>query len=670
MSEIKKDEKLEGIFKEAAKGMPKDAEAENVQKIPGGAGVKLKVNDDPDLQVPEIELTDAQAAQLKYSLMGDLKVITMDGLTDVMVRDGLMSVDQKKDAVVKERPQRARLQRQLREIQFSKKSRQQDQASLSPVEVLASFQFKIPGGGGRLLIEDRVMQSLAADLKMEFVKIDPMKLDMDLVTKTISRGFARRHRMVPIGETKDELIMAVDDPFDDEGLDLIKRATGRNLKLKLSTPSDIRKIIAEFYGFRTSVDKAVKELKQDADIQNLEQFVTMKSDGFDASDAPVIQAVEHLLRYAYEQRASDIHIEPKRQNCVVRFRIDGILHDIHHVPKVVHQAVVSRVKMLARMDIAEKRRPQDGRIKTEYGEKEIELRVSTLPVAFGEKLVVRIFDPDVLLQELSNLGFYDREFSLFNDFISRPNGLILVTGPTGSGKTTTLYTALKAISSPDINIVTIEDPIEMVYEEFNQVGVQPKIDVTFASALRTILRQDPDVIMVGEIRDRETATNAVQSALTGHLVLSTLHTNDAASAVTRMNEMQVEPFLLASTLVGSLAQRLVRMICPHCRTETFLGVQELRALKIPVKDEKQKVRVYFGAGCLDCRNTGYMGRTGIFEVMPITEKLIKLIREGADSSRLNKAAIEEGMMSLRECAIKKLGEGATTFEEVMRVTAL
>jgi general secretion pathway protein E len=544
------------------------------------------------------------------------------------------------------------------------------QTSLSPVEVLASFQLQVPDGEGKELLEDRIIGVLAKELGMEQVKIDPTKLNMELVTQTISRAFARRHRMVPIGQDNDFLIVAVDDPFDYEGLELLKQATKKPIKLVLTTSSDIRKIITEFYGFRSSVVRAERELKPGMDVSNLEQFVSMKDQAFDAQDAPIIQAVDYLFRSAYEQRASDIHVEPKRDDALVRFRIDGILHDLHRIPKVVNQAVTSRIKMLARLDIAEKRRPQDGRIKTEYRDKEVELRVSTLPVAFGEKVVVRIFDPDVLMQDLTSLGFYEREFKLFNDFISRPHGMVLVTGPTGSGKTTTLYSALRAISSPDINIVTIEDPIEMIFEEFNQVGIQPKIDVTFASALRTILRQDPDVIMVGEVRDHETAANAVQSALTGHLVFSTLHTNDSASAITRLTELGIEPFLTASTLVGIIAQRLVRKICPHCKIESTIGPEELSALHIPVKDEKQRVRVFTGSGCLDCRNTGYLGRTGIFEVLPVTQKIIKLIREAADSARLIKSAREDGMMLLRECAIKKLGEGVTTYEEVLRVTAL
>ncbi|MFO8058545.1 MAG: ATPase, T2SS/T4P/T4SS family [bacterium] len=598
------------------------------------------------------------------------KVIDMDGLTDLMVREGLISAAQKKDVMVKERTQRARLQKELRETRMTDQGRQAFNASLSPIEVLAGFQLTIPESGGKVLMEERIIEVLAKELDMEFVKIDPMKLDMELVTQTITRPFARRHRMVPIREEDDVIVFAVDDPFDEEGQSLIKQAKGRPLRLVLSTPSDIRKIISEFYGFRSSVVQAERELTPGMDIQNLEQFVAMKPDGFEADDAPIVKAVEHLFRYAYEQRASDIHIEPKRDYSLIRFRIDGMLHDIHKVPKVVHQAVVSRIKMLARTDIAEKRRPQDGRIKTEYRDKEVELRVSTLPVAFGEKTVVRIFDPDVLLQDVSDLGFYEKEFQQFKDFISRPHGMILVTGPTGSGKTTTLYSALKAISTPDINIVTIEDPIEMVYEEFNQLGVQPKIDITFASALRTILRQDPDVIMVGEIRDRDTAANAVQAALTGHLVLSTLHTNDSSSAINRLSELHVESFLIASTVVGVIAQRLVRKICPHCKTETYLGPDELRALHIPVKDENHKVRAYYGAGCVDCRKTGYLGRTGIFEVLPVADKIMALIRQNAESQRIQKAAVEDGMMLLRECAIKKLGDGITTFEEVMRVTAI
>jgi general secretion pathway protein E len=412
-------------------------------------------------------------------------------------------------------------------------------------------------------------------------------------------------------------------------------------------------------------------MKVGSDLGNLEQLVQLKAmDELEATDKHVVNAVEYMLHYAFDQRASDIHIEPKREQSQVRVRIDGVLHNVTTLPKVVHAAVVSRIKMLARMDIAEKRKPQDGRIKTGKGEQETELRVSTLPVAFGEKVVIRIFDPTLLLQDLSSLGFYPSEYKLYESFVSRPDGMILVTGPTGSGKTTTLYSSLKYLAGPDVNIVSIEDPIEMVVEEFNQVAVHNRIGITFASTLRTILRQDPDIIMVGEVRDAETAANAVQAALTGHLVFATLHTNDSPSAVGRMLDLEVEPFLLSSTLVGVAAQRLVRMICQHCKKKTFLTPDQINTLrmKMPEKSEK-KLPVYYGEGCPACRGTGYYGRTAIYEVMPVSQKIVRLINERADTKEIMKVARLDGMLTLRETAIKKLAQGVTTFEEVVRVTA-
>src|SRR3989304_4229456 len=348
------------------------------------------------------------------------------------------------------------------------------------------------------------------------------------------------------------------------------------------------------------------------------------------------------------------------EKSLVRLRIDGVLHNIHSIPKSVHPSIISRIKMLARMDIAEKRRPQDGRIKTQFRARDIELRISTLPTAFGEKVVIRIFDPDILCQELKDLGFYAREFELFSSYLKKTNGVILVTGPTGSGKTTTLYSALKSLASPEVNIVTIEDPIEMVMEEFNQVGVQPQIGVDFASTLRTILRQDPDIIMVGEIRDKETATNAVQAALTGHLVLSTLHTNDAPSSVTRLSAPGVPPFLINSTVAGVLAQRLVRKICVHCRKERALKLEEAQNLRL--KNDRE-YRVFFGEGCPECRGTGYKGRTGVFEVLDLTDKMKAIIAKTTDAAVIFKAAREEGLSTLRESAVRKMLQGKTTYEE-------
>jgi general secretion pathway protein E len=376
-----------------------------------------------------------------------------------------------------------------------------------------------------------------------------------------------------------------------------------------------------------------------------------------------------MLQHAFDSRASDIHAEPKRDASLIRFRIDGVLHDIQTMPKVVHNAVVSRLKTMSRLDIAEKRRPQDGRVKTMRGGKEVELRISSLPVAFGEKMVLRIFDPEVLTQDLSSLGFYPEEMLIFNEFISRPHGIVLVTGPTGSGKTTTLYSALKSIASRERNITTIEDPIEMVIEDFNQTAVQPKIGIDFANALRHILRQDPDVIMVGEIRDPETAQYAVQAALTGHLVFSTLHTNDSATSIGRLIDLGVERFLISSTLIGSMAQRLVRRICPHCAGERSLDSEEAASLRLSVPPGK-RIKVKEGQGCHECRGTGYLGRSGIFEILQIDEAIKPMIVDGKDAPEIKREAVKNGMRTLRQSALRKLAEGLTSFEEVVRVTGL
>jgi len=597
------------------------------------------------------------------------KRITVENLCRLLVRQKLISEQERKEVEVKQGKQKARLINEQKELRFTR-GRQQIQMEVSPAQIIASFKYPLPDDPDRTITEDLIMETLARELNMQYVKIDPLKLDLDMVTRTISRPFARKHSMIPISADKEALVVATDDPFDLEGLDGIKHASGKQARLVLSSRSDLQRIINDFYGFRISVSAAEKELAPSFDIGNLEQYVKMRpEDQIDYQDQPIINAVEYLFRYAYSQRASDIHIEPKREFSSIRFRIDGVLHDIHRVPKAIHSAVISRIKILSRMDIAEKRKPQDGRIKTEHKGQEIELRVSTLPVAFGEKVVVRIFDPMLLMQDLENLGFFPRELELFDHFIVKTHGIILVTGPTGSGKTTTLYSALKKISSPSINIITIEDPIEMVYEEFNQVSVQPKVDVTFANALRTILRQDPDVIMVGEIRDKETASYAIQAALTGHLVLSTLHTNDSASAITRLLDLGIEPFLISSTVVGVVAQRLVRKICPHCKKETVLSEDELKLLGIPLKDRGKSYKVFYGEGCTECRNTGYLGRTSLFEVMEISEKIKKLTNQRAPAGEIKKAGVDEGMMILRETAIRKLGLGITTVEEVLRVTA-
>ena len=533
-------------------------------------------------------------------------------------------------------------------------------------------QLRLPNlrDSGAPVVEIDIALAIAAEAKLEHVRIDALNLNADLIESKMSRPFAKRHRMIPLEMASGRLRVALANPFDIEGIDSFRRIAGRDVQFVVASEPDILKALTEFYGLRHSVKRAERDLTSGIDLGNLEQLVRMKSETeIESSDQHVVNAVEFMLQHAFESRASDIHIEPKREESLIRFRIDGVLHDIQKMPKIVHAAVTSRIKTVSRMDIAEKRRPQDGRVKMNRGGREVELRVSTLPVAFGEKLVMRIFDPQVVMQDLSGLGFYPDEMQVFNDFISRPHGIVLVTGPTGSGKTTTLYSALKTICTREINVATIEDPIEMVYQDFNQTEVQLKVGITFAAALRHILRQDPDVIMVGEIRDAETAQYATQAALTGHLVFSTLHTNDAAASISRLVDLGIERFLISSTLVGAMAQRLLRRICPHCVTERFLEADEIGMLRLSVPPGK-RVKVKEGDGCFECRNTGYLGRTGIFEIMPLDDGIKNLIIQGSDAPEIKREAVKNGMRTLRQSALRKLAEGVTTFEEVVRVTGL
>jgi general secretion pathway protein E len=533
-------------------------------------------------------------------------------------------------------------------------------------------QLRLPNGrdSGAPITEIDIAQAIAGDAKLDHVRIDALNLNADLIESKMSRPFAKRHRMIPLDMANGRLRVALANPLDIEGIDSFRRIAGRDVQFVVASEPDILKALTEFYGLRHSVKRAERDLTSGIDLGNLEQLVRMKSETeIESSDQHVVNAVEFMLQHAFESRASDIHIEPKRDESLIRFRIDGVLHDIQKMPKIVHAAVTSRIKTMSRMDIAEKRRPQDGRVKMNRGGREVELRVSTLATAFGEKLVMRIFDPQVVMQDLSGLGFYPDEMQTFNDFITRPHGIVLVTGPTGSGKTTTLYSALKTICTRDINITTIEDPIEMVYQDFNQTEVQLKVGITFAAALRHILRQDPDVIMVGEIRDVETAQYAIQAALTGHLVFSTLHTNDAAASISRLGDLGVERFLVSSTLAGAMAQRLVRRICPHCVTERHLEAAEIAMLRLSVPPGK-RIKVKEGEGCFECRNTGYLGRTGIFEIMPLDDGIKNLITQGADAPEIKREAVKNGMRTLRQSALRKLAEGVTTFEEVVRVTGL
>ncbi|HEU0105434.1 MAG TPA: ATPase, T2SS/T4P/T4SS family [Vicinamibacteria bacterium] len=518
--------------------------------------------------------------------------------------------------------------------------------------------------------EVQIAQTIAAHSGLTYVKINPLDLDLDVVTKGIAGPFARKHGLVAISKTTDKITVAVYDPFAPFPAEDIKRVTGLDVERVVATRSDVETINRGFYDLKASLTTAEKQLTagriSNVDLGN-QEYLSGESKELDPAAAPVVKALDHILSYAFEQRASDIHFEPKRDLTLVRLRIDGILHDVHLIPKIVYQAVVSRIKLLSGANLAEKRRPQDGRIKREQGGREIELRVSTMPTAFGEKAVLRIFDPDILLKGVDELGLSGHDVPKFHDFLARPTGIILVTGPTGSGKTTTLYSVLKHLSKPEVNIITIEDPIEMVFEDFNQVAVRPQIEVTFASALRTVLRQDPDIIMVGEIRDTEVAEQAVQAALTGHLVLSTLHTNDAPSSITRLLDLGIPHFLITSTLIGILAQRLVREICPHC-TEEYLPTPE-EAVLLKMDPEKLKsYRFKRGRGCLHCRQTGFSGRIGVFEVLPMSEKLRRLVSHQASSLDIYKTAREEGMRTLREAAIEKVFRGITTTTEMARVT--
>ncbi len=590
---------------------------------------------------------------------------TVPALTELLVREGWLTDRQQADIVRNERAIRERL---LRKRATEAASRQTAVYEVSPVEVLAASG--ITAVDGRALSEDRLTEFLARLAGLPYIKLDPLKLDERLITDTMSRAFARRHVCLPVERNpRGVVVFAVDNPFDLPLQESLRSITPAGFEFVLASRSDILRIITDVYGFRSAVKAAQRSMSPGTDLGNLEQLVKLTNvDELESNDKHVVKAVEYLLHYAFEQRASDIHMEPKREECIIRLRIDGVLHNVYRMPRAVHNAVVSRIKTLCRMDIAERRRPQDGRFKTELRGRETEMRVSSLPVAFGEKLVIRIFDPSHLLQEIEGLGFVESELTLWREFIGRPNGLILITGPTGSGKTTTLYSTLKMLASPETNITTIEDPVEMVYEAFNQVLVNTKIGVTFASALRTALRQDPDILMVGEIRDQDTAEMALQAALTGHLVFSTLHTNDAPTAITRLQDLGAPSYLISSTLVGVLAQRLVRRICDHCKTQTSLSEEQVAILGIQLPPgSPEKLPVYYGEGCAHCRGTGYFGRVGIYEIMACDAGIRRLIGSGADADQIRREAVANGMVRLREAAIRKLATGLTSFEEVVRV---
>jgi general secretion pathway protein E len=601
-----------------------------------------------------------------------LSTLTFAYLCDLLERASLITADQRRDAVARADVAHARLLRQR--TAGARRRAPGDADGVHPAEVLVSMGLGQAGDPRFPLSERVVMQALAQHVGLPFVDLDPLKIDAKLAPQLLSRPFARRHGALVIAADDRTVTVAVANPLDHSLVEALETHVRRRPTLVVSTPSDIQRLITDLYGFRGAVDAAEQQATTGVDIGNLERYVKLnRVEEIEATDSHVVAAVEYLLHYALDQRASDVHIEPRRDMSTVRMRIDGVLHNVHTLPKVVHPAVVSRIKTLARLDIAEKRRPQDGRIKTARGDREVEMRVSTIAVAFGEKLVIRIFDPSAFLRDLADVGMFEGQLAVAERLFARPHGLVLVTGPTGSGKTTTLYAALRTIATPEVNVVTIEDPIEIVVDTFNQVAVQPKIGVGFAEALRHVLRQDPDIVMVGEVRDIETAEISLQAALTGHLVLATLHTNDASSAITRLLELGVDPFVLSSTLAGVVAQRLVRNVCAHCRVETFLTPDQMALIGLDAREMREQgqqadLMVALGEGCVQCRSTGLYGRTGVFEVLEVDDKIRKLIVGKSSSKDIQKQARHDGLVTLREAAIKKLAKGLTSFEEVLRVT--
>jgi general secretion pathway protein E len=525
----------------------------------------------------------------------------------------------------------------------------------------------------KLLTLDWLCEWLAAHAELKFLRVDPLKMDFTKVADVMSAAYAARFNILPIELTPTELVIATADPFHIDWQAEIEKISRRQIRLVIANPLEISQYIAQFFSLAKSIKSANKANSSDLALRNnFEQLVEMGKSNkqMDANDQHIINIVDWLWQYAFEQRASDIHLEPKRDLAVVRFRIDGILHQVYQVPAVVMIAMTARIKLLGRMDVIEKRRPQDGRIKTRTnGGQEIELRLSTLPTAFGEKVVMRIFDPEVVVKTLPELGFPMLEAQRWDHLTSRPHGIILVTGPTGSGKTTTLYTTLKALATSEVNVCTVEDPIEMVEPAFNQMQVQQGIDLSFSDGVRALMRQDPDIIMVGEIRDLMTAEMAIQAALTGHLVLSTLHTNDSPSAVMRLLELGVPYYLLEATLIGIMAQRLVRTLCPHCKLDdgeiSDVVWQSIGGIWLRPKP----TRVFRPVGCPECRQTGYRGRTGLYELLTITPEFTKLIRPETNLNTLKRQSMEDGMTPLRMAGAIKIEEGLTTAEEVLKVTA-
>ncbi len=559
------------------------------------------------------------------------------------------------------------------EAEKFRQERRYYRGSAHPLAVIAEQRWKSPLPPYRTLDLETLTAWLADWVGLPYYHIDPLKVNLAAVTEVMSSAYASRFRILPVEVRASEVVIATAEPFIRSWEEELQPILKKDIRRVIANPEDIARYQSEFYNLAKSVKGALARGDvARSGISNFEQLVELGKGKttLDANDQHIVLIVDWLWQYAFEQRASDIHIEPRRDMGIVRFRIDGVLHQVYQIPMAVLNAMTSRIKILGRMDVVEKRRPQDGRIKTRSPDgEEVELRLATLPTAFGEKLVMRIFDPEVLVRDLADLGFSAEDATRWREMTAKPNGIILVTGPTGSGKTTTLYSTLKQLATPEVNVCTLEDPIEMIEPAFNQVQVQPEIGVDFAAGIRALMRQDPDIIMVGEIRDFETAEMAVQAALTGHLVLSTLHTNDAPTAITRLLDLGVPPYLLQSTVIGVMAQRLVRTLCPHCKRAAPLDKDDeilWQGLVSPWKS-KRPTQLHHPVGCLECRMTGYLGRIGLYEIMPMTQEIKALIGAHTDLAALRERAIKAGMQPLRIAGARKVAAGLTTIAEVLKV---
>jgi general secretion pathway protein E len=523
---------------------------------------------------------------------------------------------------------------------------------------------------GKPLDIEMLTQYVAKRAGLDYLRIDPLKVEVGKVADVMSAAYAERHRVLPVQVTTSEVVIATAEPFITDWVEEVSRQARRHVRRVVANPQDIHRYTAEFFSLAKSVRAALKA-GGNAGAASFEQLVELGKSNkqLDANDQGVVQVVDWLWQYAFDQRASDIHLEPRREQGVIRFRIDGVLHPVYQMPIGVMNAMIARVKLLGRMDVVEKRRPQDGRIKTRNPRgDEIEMRLSTLPTAFGEKMVMRIFDPDTAVKDLDALGFSPHDAQRWEALVKRPYGIILVTGPTGSGKTTTLYSTLKRVATEEVNVSTVEDPIEMIEPSFNQTQVQPQLDFNFAEGLRALMRQDPDIIMVGEIRDLQTAEMAVQAALTGHLVFSTLHTNDAPSAITRLMELGVPSYLINATVLGVLAQRLVRTLCKQCHEPDEQVTRESLSEIIKPWKINGGCRAYKPVGCVDCRMTGFRGRMGLYELLTVSEAFKDQVNQAPSIDALRRQAVNDGMRPLRLAGALRVAEGLTTMEEVLTAT--